>query len=216
MLHAADAVQSKHLSSWQAKQSVTDVRPDRRREQTDSQTDRQRDRQLNGRTHAVGLTRVIQWVELHLHRPPHTHTPASASVSASVSAPVAPLHMQWAHVWTPVENSSLDLFLSKCARAWWQLTIGKHCYTGYEYEYEPHCLGFCQSLAFVVCFGLLCVCVFVSYVSVDSFAAISATCQRQLGPLGQLGYGGGRGYASGGNASFRFEHNIFCQLKWCT
>lgn len=71
--------------------------------------------------------------------------------------------------------------------------------------------GFCCVLLFVVC-----VCVFVSYVSVDSFTAISATCQRQLGPLGQLGYGGGRGYASGGNASFRFEHNIFCQLKWCT
>lgn len=148
-----------------------------------------------------------------MHRPPHTHTPTSASASVSAPASVAPLHMQWAHVWTPVENSSLDLFLSKCARAWWQLTIGKHCYTGYEYKYEPHCLGFCQSLAFVVCFCLLCV--FVSYVSVDSFAAISATCQRQLGPLGQLGYGGGQGVRQRWQR-FRFEHNIFCQLKWCT
>lgn len=52
-------------------------------------------------------------------------------------------------------------------------------------EYSRIAGAFCQSLAlfsalFVVCLSLMCL-------SVDSFAAISATCQRQLR---QPGYGG--------------------------
>lgn len=90
---------------------------------------------------------------------------------------------------TPNETRA-RIYLSKCARAWW-LTIEKHCARGKPFS-EPTISEF----GFV-----LLLCVFVSYVFVDNFAAISATCQRQRGS---------------GNASFRFKHNIFCQLKWCT
>lgn len=69
------------------------------------------------------------------------------------------------------------MVLSKCARAWWRLTIGKHC-TLTEYSRIAAAAAFCQTLAlfsalFVVCLSLMCL-------PVDSFAAISATCQRQL------------------------------------